>query len=456
MRLAIWGRAPCAWLFHIGREIEPEDQKLRVGFSRATGAPSLIGYVLPMISETIELRGHIIDSLILPKVLDQILTHGATFKIGEIKIGEKRADQSFARIEVSAGTSEALDELVLRLRQHGAEVVERANVQLAIAPADGVFPHDFYVTTNQQTFVRCAGKEVEVQPAMINSAIALDRKKGSARAVKFFDVHKGDEIVVGHQGVRVVPLQRSTTHTDLFQFINTVVDADEPKSAIIRELGEELRRAHAAQGKIAIVAGPAIVRTGAGHHLVRLIERGFVNRLFAGNSFAAYDVERALYGTSLGVNPDLAVARGGHENHLRAINTIREAGGIAGAVRKKILTQGVMHACVHHDVDIVLTGAIRDEGPIPGVTTDVIEAQRVMRQKLTDVTHVMLLATVQHSLAVASMLAPTAKTVCVDIDPSAVERAVEHQPLQSIGLVTDVEPFLQDLADYLTESRVRE
>ena len=410
-----------------------------------------------MVSETIELRGHIIDSLILPKVLDQILTHGANFKIGEIKIGERRADQSFARIEVSAETSDALDELMLRLRQHGAEVIERANVQLTSAPADGVFPSDFYVTTNQQTFVRFDGKEIEVRPAMSNSAIALDRKKEeSARAVKFFDVTKGDEIVVGHQGIRVVPVQRSTTRTDIFQFINTIVDADEPKSAIIRELGEELRRAHIAKGKIAIVAGPAIVRTGAGHHLVRLIKEDYVKRLFAGNSFAAYDVEGALYGTSLGMNPDLAFARGGHENHLRAINTIREAGGISAAVRQKLLTRGVMHACVRHDVDIVLTGAIRDEGPIPGVTTDVIEAQKVMRQKLADVTHVMLLAAVQHSLAVASMLAPTVKTVCVDIDPTAVERAVEHQPLQAVGLVTDVEPFLQELADYLTESRIRE
>jgi lysine-ketoglutarate reductase/saccharopine dehydrogenase-like protein (TIGR00300 family) len=404
-----------------------------------------------MFSETIELRGHIIDSLILPKVLDQILTHGANFKIGEIQIGKKRADQSFARIEVSAETSEALDELVLRLRQHGAEIAKREDAQLAQSPADGVFPRDFYVTTNQQTFVRCDGKEIEVQPAMMDSAIALDRKKRTARAVKFFDVSKGDEIVVGHQGIRVVPVQRSTSRTDLFQFINTIIDADEPKSAIIRELSQELRRAHAAKGKIAIVAGPAIVRTGAGQHLVRLIESRYVDRLFAGNSFAAYDVERALFGTSLGMSPDLAFARGGHENHLRAINTIREAGGISAAVHQKILTRGVMHACVRRNVDIVLTGAIRDEGPIPGVTTDVIEAQKVMRKKLTDVTHVMLLATVQHSLAVASMLAPTVKTVCVDIDPSAVERAVEHQPLQSIGLVTDVEPFLRELADYLRE-----
>jgi lysine-ketoglutarate reductase/saccharopine dehydrogenase-like protein (TIGR00300 family) len=408
-----------------------------------------------MYSETIELRGHIIDSLILPKVLDQILTHGANFKIAEINIGKKRADQSFARIEVSAETSEALDELVLRLRQHGAEVAKPADAQLAKAPADGVFPPDFYVTTNQQTFVRFEGKDIEVRPAMMDSAIAVDRKKRTARAVKFFDVSKGDEIVVGHEGIRVVPVQRSTSGTDLFQFINTIIDADEPKSAIIRELGHELQRARATNAKIAIVAGPAIVRTGAGQHLVRLIELRYVDRLFAGNAFAVYDVERALFGTSLGVNPDLAFARGGHENHLRAINTIRETGGIAAAVRKNVLNHGIMHACVRHNVDIVLTGTIRDEGPIPGVTTDALEAQKVMREKLSDVTHVLLLAALQHSLAVASMLAPTVKTVCVDIDPSAVERAVEHQPLQSIGLVTDVEPFLRELAVCIAESEAK-
>src|SRR6266576_5316843 len=176
-----------------------------------------------MASETIELRGHIIDSLILPKVLDQILTRGANFKISEIKIGQKRADQSFARIEVSAETREELDELILRLRQHGAEVIEKAEVQLARAPSDGVFPNDFYVTTNQQTFIRLQGKEIEVQPVMIDSAIAVNQRKRTARAVKFFDVGQGDEIVVGHQGIRVVPVQRATSHTDAFQFINTSV-----------------------------------------------------------------------------------------------------------------------------------------------------------------------------------------------------------------------------------------
>ena len=405
-----------------------------------------------MFSETIELRGHIIDSLILPKVLDQILTRGANFKIGEIRIGKKRADQSFARIEVSAETTEALDDLVLRLRQHGAEVVSRADVQLEKAPADGVFPREFYVTTNQQTFVRLKGREIEVKPAMMDSAIAVDTKKRAARAVKFFDVRKGDDIVVGHQGIRVVPVQRATSHTDVFQFINTSVGPDEPKAAVIRELGQELKRARADKGKIAVVAGPAVVLTGAGEHLQRLIELHYVDRLFAGNAFAVYDVERALFGTSLGINPERALPLREHENHLRALNTIRESGGIAAAVEKRILTRGIMHACVRHKVDIVLTGSIRDDGPIPGVTTDVVEAQKIMREKLADVTHVLLLGTVQHSLAVAAMLAPTVKTVCVDIDPSAVARVIDHQPFQSLGLVTDVEPFLRALATSLGQS----
>jgi lysine-ketoglutarate reductase/saccharopine dehydrogenase-like protein (TIGR00300 family) len=404
-----------------------------------------------MISETIELRGHIIDSLILPKVLDQILTRGANFKIAEIKIGQNRVDQSFARIEVTADTHEALDELILRLRQHGAEVAKQADVQLATAPSDGVFPNDFYVTTNQQTFVRFAGKEIEVQPAMMDSAIAVDRKENKARAVKFFDVRKGDEIVVGHKGIRVVPVQRTTSHTDVFQFLNTSVAADEPKSSVIRELAQELRRARAAKSKIAIVSGPALVSTGAGEHLERLIERGYIQRLFAGNAFAVSDVERVLFGTSLGVSPDRPLRDGGYENHLRAINVLRECGGIAAAVEKGVLTRGIMHSCIRHKVDIILTGSLRDEGPIPGVTTDVVVAQKIMREKLADVTHVLLMGTVQHSLAVAAMLTPQVKTICVDINPSAVARIIDQQPFQSIGLVTDVEPFLRELSDCIAE-----
>ena len=400
-----------------------------------------------MVSETVELRGHIIDSLILPKVLDAILTSGGDFKIGEIKIGQNRADQSYARVEVSAPTGEALDELLLRLRQHGAEALEKKQVQLAPAPTDGVFPPEFYVTTNQQTFVRLGKKEIEVRPPMMDSAIVVDREKRTARSVKFFDVRKGEEVVVGHQGIRVVPMQRATSRTDIFHFINSSVSAERPKSAVIRELAAEMKRIRKAGGRIMIVGGPAIVHTGAAQHLEELIARGYVQRLFAGNGLAVYDVESVLYGTSLGVDLQRsALVDRGHENHMRAINTIREAGGIAAAVKKNVLTRGVMHACVKHGVDILLSGSIRDDGPIPGVNTDAIEAQKMMREKVQDIALVLMMGSMLHSIAVANMLSSDVKIVMVDIDSSAVARITDRQAFQSIGLVTDVEPFLRELS----------
>ena len=399
-----------------------------------------------MFSETVELRGHIIDSLILPKVLDTILTSGGDFKIGEIKIGQNRADQSYARVEVSAASGEALDDLLLRLRQHGAEALEKKQAQLAPAPADGVFPAEFYVTTNQQTFVRIGKKELEVRPTMMDSAIAVDREKRSARAVKFFDVRKGDDIVVGHQGVRVVPLQRTISRTDIFSFINSSVSAERPKNAVIRELAAEMVRIRKAGGKILVVGGPAIVHTGAADYLEQLIAHGYVQRLFAGNGLAVYDVESVLYGTSLGVDLSRsAIVDRGHENHMRAINTIREAGGLAAAVETNVLTRGVMHACVKHGVDILLSGSIRDDGPIPGVNTDAVEAQKLMRDKVQDIALVLMMGSMLHSIAVSNMLSSDVKIVMVDIDASVVAKITEGQAFQSIGLVTDVEPFLREL-----------
>src|SRR5947209_7464430 len=335
-----------------------------------------------MFSETIELRGHIIDSLILPKVLDEILRAGGNFKIREIKIGERRADQSYARIEVSGPTHEALDELVLRLRQHGAEVTEKVDVRLALAPADGVFPADFYVTTNQQTFLNLDGREIEVIPAIRDSGIVADRKAGRATAVKFYEVRKGMSVVVGHQGIRVVPLQRSTARTDVFEFMKNV-SVEQPKSLVIRETARELKRARQSGGKILVVAGPAVVQSGAAEHLEKLIEQGYVDLLFGGNALAVHDIENALFGRSLDGNLNRGtLAEASHEHQLRAINAIREAGNVARAVEIGLLQRGIMYRCVRHGVQFVLAGSIRDDGPLPDVIPDAVEAQEAMREKI--------------------------------------------------------------------------
>lgn len=399
-----------------------------------------------MFSETVILRGHIIDSLILPKVLDQILTQGGDFKIGEIKIGQNRVDQSFARIEVSAPKHETLDDIVLRLRQHGAEVIEKADVQLAPAPADGVYPKDFYVTTNQQTFVTFDGAEIEVHPALMDCAVEIDRESRRATARKFHEVRRGMEIVVGHQGIKVMPVQRSTSHTDVFEFMSTNISLEKPKSGIIREMATELQRARAEGGKILIVAGPAVVHSGAVPHLVKIIEWGFVDLLFGGNALALHDIENALYGTSLGIDLKRgSLAERGHENQMRAINAIREAGSISRAVETGGLKTGIMAACVRKGVEFVLAGSIRDDGPLPEVITDTLEAQAAMREKLTGVTTALMMGTMLHSMAVANLLPATVKTLCVDMNPAAVSRLTERGSFQSLGLVSDLEPFLREL-----------
>jgi lysine-ketoglutarate reductase/saccharopine dehydrogenase-like protein (TIGR00300 family) len=407
-----------------------------------------------MVSETIELRGHIIDSLILPKVLDEILSRGAAFKINEVKIGQRRADQSFARIEVSAETNEALDDLMLRLRQHGAEMAERVDAALAAAPADGIFPADFYVTTNRQTFVSIDGVEYEVKRPMLDSAIAFDPTKKEARTVKFADVRKGMLIVVGHRGVRVVPVQRATSGPDVFGFLNTTLSVERPKVAVIREVAREFEAARQAKNKIVVVAGASVVHSGAAEYLAGLIDWGYVNLLVASNALAVYDVESVLFGTSLGVKIDkAALADEGHENHLRAINMMRNAGGIARAVEKKILNSGIMHACVKKPAEFLLTGSIRDDGPLPEVITDSLEGQRLIREKVEGATLTLLLGSMVQSFAVANFLPATVKTLVVDINPAAVSKLTDQQTFQALGLVTDIEPFLRELVNCLSSLR---
>ncbi len=407
-----------------------------------------------MVSETVELRGHIIDSLILPKVLDEILKTGGQFKIKEITIGEKRADQSYARIEVSMPAARDLEALTLRLRQHGAEVREKANAQLARCPADGVFPTDFYVTTNQQTFVRLEGKEFEVASPMRDCGIIVDKEKGKAVTAKFFDVKKGMEAVVGQKGIRVAPVQRTSTPGDVFQFSSGRIGLDNPRSAVIREMATEFQRDHDKDGRILLVAGPAVVHSGAAGHIEKLIEHGYIDLVLGGNDLAVHDIESALYGTSSGINLGRnRKSRSGHENQMRAVNAIRCAGSIEKAVEKGLLKRGIMHACVKHKVELLLAGSVRDTGPMPGVITEALEAQRLMRDKLRGVSLALLMSTMLHSAAVRNFLPATARILVVDLNPAAVQRLTESDSFQTVGLVTDVEAFLRELTEVLAELR---
>jgi lysine-ketoglutarate reductase/saccharopine dehydrogenase-like protein (TIGR00300 family) len=400
--------------------------------------------------EEVEVRGHIIDSLLLPKILDRILQMGGQFEFRECHIGTRRVDPSHAVIAVRAESPEKLDEIVGDLLQHGAVPVHPADARLVAADLAGCFPEDFYSTTNEHTQVRLGGRWIDVADQEMDCGIAVDPDTRTARCVPMADVAAGTPIVVGHAGVRVLPTERPRGES-AFGFMTSNVSSEKPKAVSLAAVADAIRATRAAGKKVLLVGGPAIVHTGSDAHVAGLIRDGWIQALFAGNALATHDIEQALYGTSLGVS----MTRGepiehGHEHHLRAINTIRRAGGIRQAVEAGILTSGIMYECVRANVETVLAGSIRDDGPLPDVISDVLRAQDAMRRVIhSGVGFALCIATALHSIATGNLLPAWVKVVCVDINPATVTKLADRGTFQTIGLVTDVEPFVRALAEEL-------
>jgi lysine-ketoglutarate reductase/saccharopine dehydrogenase-like protein (TIGR00300 family) len=400
--------------------------------------------------EEVEIAGHIIDSLILPKVLDEIAALGGRHDILEIKVGENRKDPSYARLKVEARSPELLEKILASVTRHGAVPVHARDCELVPADLDGAFPEGFYSTTNEDTEIRLDGRWLPVDRQKMDAGICVAADRQSAECVLMADVQKGELIVVGRHGVRVLPQEREVRKLDAFGFMGSTVSSEKPKAITVREVASAMRRAKAGSGKILVVAGPAVIHTGSSGLFSQLIRNGYVNLLFAGNALAAHDIEQAFFGTSLGVSMEQGrVCEGGHEHHLRAINRIRRTGGIARAVETGLLTKGIMYECVTHHVPFVLAGSIRDDGPLPEVITDARQAQKVMREKIEGVTMCLMLATTLHSVAVGNLLPARVKVVCVDINPATVTKLADRGSFQTVGLVTDVEPFLRVLVQEL-------
>jgi lysine-ketoglutarate reductase/saccharopine dehydrogenase-like protein (TIGR00300 family) len=411
--------------------------------------------------EEVEISGHIIDSLILPKVLDAITAGGGKFRITKITIGQARNDPSYAVVEVAAPSEERMQRILAQIADHGAVPTTKQDCRLVAADMDGAFPESFYSTTNQRTEVRLDGHWIEVADQEMDCGIVVEgarsEERGASRGldprssrlaprcIPMTDVRHGMMIVTGHAGVRVIPVERTEVRSD-FTFMSSGVSTEKPKGALVREIARDLVKNRHGGGKTLIVGGPAIVHTGSGPALCQLIRGGYVDKLFAGNALATHDIEQSLFGTSLGVHlADASIAEAGHEHHLRAINRIRRCGSIRGAVEQGVLTSGIMFECVKNDVDFLLAGSIRDDGPLPDVVTDVLDAQREMRTRICDVTFCLMIATMLHSVAVGNLLPAWVKVVCIDINPSTVIKLSDRGSFQTLGLVTDVEPFLRAL-----------
>lgn len=395
----------------------------------------------------IELKGHIIDSFLLPKVFDKVMDMNGEFEILQFEIGRNKTDTSYARLMIKGKDEEHLEDIISELHRLGARLPEAEDVVAEAAPKDKVVPKGFYSTTNHPTYVKIDGEWKHVENQKMDSMVVIE--DGRAVCKTLGHIRKGDHVVIGNKGIRVVPPERPRGHT-IFEFMGGQVSSERPSQSLIKQIAEEIMEVKNRGGKIVIVGGPAIIHTGGQEALAEMIRNSYVDVLLAGNALAVHDIEYNLYGTSLGMDlRTVELAPEGHKHHIYAISEITRAGSIKDAVDKGVLTGGIMYECIKNGIPYVLAGSIRDDGPLPDVITDSMKAQDLMRNHVKDADIVLMMATMLHSIAVGNCLPSNVRTICIDINPATVTKLMDRGSAQAIGIVTDVGTFLPWLAEEL-------
>jgi lysine-ketoglutarate reductase/saccharopine dehydrogenase-like protein (TIGR00300 family) len=421
-----------------------------------------------VVSETVEAEGHLIDSGNFQSILTTVVEHGSEYEILRFEVGRTNEQGSYLQLKLICETDEQLQDLLASLSIFGCFVEGTPNAILREADMDGAVPLDFYSTTNHRTSVYLNGRWIAVENQRMDAAIVVsdlpspstfakatvDKQalKPSSPVIfckKLRDVRKGDIVVCGMQGIRVSPDVQSRDKPS-FGFMSNEVSSERRVETAVARVADLMRRVKADGGKIAFVAGPVVVHTGGSQYFCDLIGLGYVDLLLSGNALAVHDIEVALSGTSLGIDLNSGhPVEHGHRNHMRAINAVRRAGGIARAVETGILTSGLMHACHTHGVHYILAGSIRDDGPLPETMMDLVEAQDAYSKALDGVEVVVMLSSMLHSIGVGNMLPSWVKVICVDINPAVVTKLSDRGSTQTIGVVTDVGLFLHQLAEQL-------
>ena len=392
-------------------------------------------------SHEIEVRGHLIDSMILTKIFDVIMDLKGEFQVQEFKVGKQKKDESYAKLAIQGNSQEHLDKILEAVYREGATSKIQQEISLKPAAKNMVMPDDFYSTTNNHTEIFYKGKWIRVENMMMDKCIVVKNNRAFCTPIR--DIKKGDMIIIGEKGIRVTPPERPREGVNLFQFMSSGSSSERPTQHIARKVAEDIYKIKKQGGKIVLVGGPAIVHTGASDSIASLIKAGYINAILAGNALAVHDIEYSTLGTSLGMNvQDGTLAVRGHRNHMQAINSVFKAGSILNMVKNKTLTKGIMYECVKNKVPFVLAGSLRDDGPLPDVITDMTVAQRRYKEIVKDAKLVIMVSTMLHSIATGNMLPADVKVIVVDISQPTVTKLMDRGTWQALGIVTDVGAFL--------------
>ncbi len=400
-----------------------------------------------MHQEVLEAEGHLIDSHVMEQIFDTVVEYNGRFEVEQFRIGKTNAEASYLRLKVETPQLSDMQQLMSQLLGLGCTPIDTGDAELAEVERDCCAPEDFYSTTNHRTLVRHQGEWLEAQNQRMDAMVVIAENRAVCRRLR--DLKSGDHVVVGMRGIRVVPESKERDRLS-FAFMSNGISSERQVETAVRQTGALMRHTRTAGQKIIVVAGPVVVHTGGTRALSALIREGWVQALLAGNALGVHDIEAALLGTSLGVRQsDGRQEEHGHRNHMRAINAIYHAGGIAKAVESGRLASGVMYECVKAQTPFVLAGSLRDDGPLPDTITDMNGAQDAYAEQLRGAGLVLCLGSMLHSIAVGNMLPSWVKIVCVDINPAVATKVSDRGTGQAVGVVTDVGLFLDLLAHEL-------
>jgi lysine-ketoglutarate reductase/saccharopine dehydrogenase-like protein (TIGR00300 family) len=393
------------------------------------------------------IEGQIVRDNLLQVINQFMEDHGFRYSIVDFHLGARNEDSSSVILDsdISPGGIGRFSKL---LKAKGARLLgqEPENPVLLPAEKDKTVPDNFYSTTHHPTELFWDNNWLLIRNMRMDSVLVVSDNLVSCKKLR--DIKEGDLVVCGVRGVRIHPPREKAKLDDPFAFMSADVSSERRTDLAARSLAKEMQNIGSREGKIVFVAGPVLVHTGGGEAFSSLIKKGYVSAFLGNNAVAVHDIESNLYGTSLGVDLSTGLpVKGGHKNHMRAINAVNKAGSIKKAVGMEILRNGIMYNLVKANIPFSLAGSIRDDGPLPDTEMDLLKAQEDYARLLEGAELVVMLSSMLHSIGAGNMLGSWVKVVCVDINPAVVSKLKDRGSAQTVGIVTDVSLFVKALDD---------
>ena len=335
------------------------------------------------------------------------------------------------------------------------------SVRMEPAPKDGVAPEGYHAMSIFPEYFKIGGQWLLAEESRMDCVPVFEDGKIAVR--EFRNLKQGDRVICGRtenceEGIFVYPQgfdePREARETFAFRQGHT------RESSFSRDYDElyDLLRYERDHGNILWVMGPAFsFDHDARNAFSRIVAGGFAHAVLAGNALATHDLEGALLHTALGQDIYSQISQpNGHYNHLDVINKVRRSGSIPAFIREYGLDDGIICACVRNSVPFVLTGSIRDDGPLPEVIGDAYAGQSAMRDLIKNCTTIVCLATMLHTIAAGNMTPSfrvlpdgTVRPVylyAVDAAEFVVNKLLDRGSLSATTMVTNVQDFIRIVA----------